>query len=201
MDRMTIQIDEGQSEVFRYEDLTISTNLCVYDEKSAPHLIGDVSLGLKDNDSLIASFYINGDKSGEEYYTRIYKKHFLTFEANDTLKNLIIEKAKLGKAFALQDKGSFVLGDDDELELEITNSVHEWGYDEPPIGNEDGAYFDDVNYTLKVKTKDLEKEFSFYSSELKTDYSIDVGAYTIRVLSDKYHDSYCLIEMILNKRE
>ncbi|MEW7292558.1 hypothetical protein [Aquimarina sp. 2304DJ70-9] len=195
-----IQLKEGVSSTIKHDDLTISTLLQVYDEKSAAHLIGDMYLKVDNNGEPIAGFYIDNDKSTKEYDTKIYKNYFLTFMIENNNKYLIIEQAQFGKAFALSSHGSSAIGNKDDLVgIEIMDYVHEWGYDAP---SEDGNsnYFDDVQYTLQVKVRDVVKSFSFYSSEVKDNFVIDLERYSILILSDVYKDSSSLIEMIVNKK-
>ena len=170
-------------------------------QKSAKHLIGDVYLRIDDNDKPIVEFYIDNDDSTKAYYAKAYKNYFLSFVIEDNNKYLIIEEGQFGKAFALTSNGSAALGPvDDLVEIAITDFIHESGYD-APIEDGDRSYYDDVNYTLEVKEKGLTKSFSFYSSEIDSNYMIDIGSYKIQILSDLYKDSSVLIEMIVDKKE
>jgi len=190
-----IQLQEGVSNI-KYNGLNIGTLLQVYDEKSATHLIGDVYLRVDNNGESIAGFYIDKDEPTKEYYTKIYKNYFLTFLIENNNRYLIIERAKFGKPFALSNSDNALINN---IEIEITDYVYEWGYDAPPE-DENRSYFSDVRYTLKVKVKDVVKNFSFYSSEVKGDFMIETEGYCIQILSDVYKDSSCLIEMIINKK-
>lgn len=193
-----IQIKERTLNNIKYDSLNISTLLQVYDEKSAIHLIRDVYFRVDNNGETIAEFYIdNDDKSTKEYYTKIYKNYFLTFLIEDNNKYLIIEKAQFGKVFALSSNGKSTISN--LVEIEITNYLHEWGYTSPEEDSE--SYYQDVNYTLKVKIKDVVKKINFYSSEIKDNFTIELNGYCIQILSDKYKDSLSLIEMIINKKE
>lgn len=196
-----IELKEGLTNNIKYKALNIGALLQVYGEKSAAHLIGDMYLKLDNNGEFITEFYIDNDKATKEYYTKIYGNYFLTFVIENNIKYLIIEQALFGKAFALSSNGSSSIGNKDDLvEIEITNYVHEWGSDGLP---QDGKsnYFDDVHYTLKVKVKNDVKSFSFYSSEVKDDFVMDLGEYSIQILSDLFKDSSSLIEMVITKKE
>jgi hypothetical protein len=192
-----IQLEEGINDI-KYNDLNIAALLQVYDEKSAAHLIGDVFLRLDHNEESIANFYVDNDKSTKVYFTRIYKNYFLTFLIEKNNKYLIIEKARFGKAFALSSNGTSTIGD--IIEIEIKDYILESGYDAPPE-DADRNYFSDVKYTLKVKVKNVVKNFSFYSSEVKENPIIEVEGYCIQILSDKYEDSSSQIEMKLSIKE
>ncbi len=183
----------------KYDTLNINALLQVYDKKSADHLIGDVYLGIENNGVSIAEFYVNGDSKGE-YLTRIYNNYFLTFLIENTNKYLVIAPAQLGRAFALSSNGTAIIGDENNLvEIEITDYTHEWGSDAPFEG-EEMSHFDDVQYSLKLKTSGVVNTFSFYSSEIKDGYPIEIGNFRVLILSDKYKDSSSLIEMIVNKK-
>tara|TARA_R110001583_G_scaffold36536_6_gene120327 strand:+ start:111784 stop:112452 length:669 start_codon:yes stop_codon:yes gene_type:complete len=195
-----IQLEEGSVSNIKYDDLNISTLFQVYDEKSAVHLIGDLYLRVDDNGKSIAEFYI--DKSTKEYYTKIYKNYFLTFAIENGNRYLIIEQAEFDKTFALSNKGNSKIGNkDNSVEIEITDYEHEWGTNAPPSEDGNASYFDDVHYSLKAKVKNIVKDFSFYSSEIKGNLSIDLEGYCIIILSDIYKDSSCLIEMKIIKKE
>jgi hypothetical protein len=196
-----IPLKEGDTSSIEVKDLTLNYLLQVYDEKSAAHLIGDIYLRVNNKVETIADFYVDNDSTEGIYYTRIYKNYFLTFVIENNEKHLIIEESQFGKTFALSSNGSSTVGNENDLvEIEIIDFQHEWGYDAPPE-DEGRNYFEDVSYTLKVKTKDVVKNFNFFSSELKGNYTIDLGSYSILVLSDKYKESSTLIEMIINKKE
>ncbi len=195
-----LELMEGKSSSIKYNNLNLETLLQVYDETSAAHLIGDIYLAVYNNDELIANFYLDHHQPEEAYYTKIYNNYFLTFEIEQDRKYLIIEKAHFGKAFGLSTEGSCIIAENDDLfELEITDYTSEYGYDAPPE-DENRTYFSDVHYTLKIKTKDLEKNVSFNSSEVKDDFVIEIGNYRIQILSDTYKDSSALIEMIIHKK-
>lgn len=194
-----ITLKEGLVSNIKYKDLNLNTLLQVYDNESAGHLSGDIYLRIDSNDETITDFYI--DNSKKEYYTKIYKNYLFTFTIENNIKYLIIEESKFGKTFALSSNdSSIIVKKDDFVEIEITDIVQEWGYDAPPEDS-DRSYFSDVHYTLKVKTGDIVKKFSFYSSELKGHLSFDLGNYSILILSDIHKDSSSLIEMRVNKKE
>ena len=193
------QLKEGSASNIKYEDLNISTLLQVYDAKSAAHLKGDMYLQVSNNGEPITEFYI--DNSTKDYFTKIYKNYFLTFLIENNTKYLIIEKAQFGKAFALSSNGYSTIGTkNDFITIEITDYIHEWGYDAPPE-NDNRSSFNDVQYTLNVKVKDVVKNFSFYSSEIKGGFTIHIEGYSILILSDVYKDSSSLIEMIVSPKE
>lgn len=190
-DIVNIRIKEGVNKVTLYEELTLNTCLQVYMENSNNHLSGDAFLDVKDEDKDIASFYVNSSGDVNEYSTIIYKNYFLTFLAFSDKYNLIVEHSKFGKAFALSDKGSCTIGN--ELELKITNFYYEWGCNSPL--EDESSRYDDVNYTIKLKSNEQEKDFCFYSSELNDNYTIDFGNYKIYILSDQYLYNCCYVEM------
>lgn len=193
-----IELKEGSINNIKHIDLNIDTFFQVYDNKSEAHLIGDMYLKVVNDGEPIAEFYIS--KSTKEYYTKIYKNYLLTFKLENNHKYLIIEQAQFGKAFALSSNGFSTIGNEnDSIEIEIIDFIHEWGYDEP-LGDGNSSYFDDVQYTLRLKTRDVEKSFSFYSSEIKDDFTLDLEGYSIKILSELYKDSLSLIEMIINKK-
>ena len=193
-------LKEGVGKI-TYPNLNISTLLQVYGKESARHLIGDVYLKVDNSDKTIAEFYIDNDESTKAYYTKVYKNYFLNFVIEDDGKYLIIEEAQFGKAFALSSDGSMAIGDEDGLvEIEIVDFIHESGYD-APLEDQDRSHYDDVNYTLEVKEKGHIKSFSFYSSEIDSNYVIDIGSYKIQILSDLYKDSAALIEMMVDKKD
>ncbi|TSE04972.1 hypothetical protein [Aquimarina algiphila] len=194
-----ISLKHGQSGIIEYNELKITTNLNIYDKSSAAHLIGDISLEVQNNGESIASFYINNDPSESSYYTKAYKKYFLTFLIENSNYYLSIEPIRLGKTFALLNTGSIMVGDKSDLEIELIDCYHEWGYDGPPE-DKDRKYFDTANYTLKVITKDTIKSFNFYDSIIKNKYTIALENYTIDILSDRYTHTSCLLEMIINKK-
>ncbi len=196
-----IQLKEGTVTTIKQNDLTIDYLLQVYNEKSAAHLIGDISLRVQNNEETIAEFYIDNDSTEDIYNTKIYKNYVLTFTIENNNKYLIIEPAQFGKIFALSSHGSATVGgENDLLEIEITDFQHEWGYDAPPE-DPNRNYFEDINYTLKVKIKDVVKNFNFSSSEIEDHYTIELKHYSILILSDKYKDSSSLIEMVIHKKE
>lgn len=191
-----ILLTEGTVSDIKYKSLNLSTFFQVYDEGSAEHLIGDVYLRVANNNETIAEFYVDKDKSTKEYYTKTYKNYFLTLLIENKNKYLIVEEAKLGKPFAISNNESSLI---DNIEIEITDYMHESGYN-APHKDDKSTYFDDVYYTLKVKTKDIEKDFRFYSSEIKGNYIIEFSDYNITILSDQYKHSTVLVEMIINKK-
>lgn len=196
-----IQLKEGLTHSIKHDSLNINTLLQVYNEKAAAHLIGDMHLKIDNDEEPLMDFYIATNTFTKDYLTKIYKNYFFTFLVENNNKYLIIEQAQLGKAFALLSNRSSSIGKADNLvTLEITNYEHEWGYDASPEGNSENR-FDDVRYTLKVTVKNVMKQFSFYSSEIKNNYTIAFEGYNIHMLSDKYKDSSSLIEMMINKKK
>jgi hypothetical protein len=196
-----IYLEEGSVSSIKHNDLNLSTLLQVYDEKSAGHLIGDIYLRVDNKGESIAEFYIAHDQSTKEYYTKIYKNYLLTFMIQDNNQYLIIEQAEFGKVFALLNNSRSTIGSKDDLvEIEITDFTHEWGYHAPP-GVENRAYFSDVHYTLQINVRDVIKSFSFSSSNVGDGFAIDIGDYSLLILSDLYKNSSCLIEMRINKKE
>lgn len=195
-----IRLKEGEVKEIVYNDLNISTLLQVYNAQSADHLVGDIYLRVDNDGEPITDFYMDNDVSTTEYHTRVYKNYFLTFLIENNNKYLVIEQANFGKAFALSSNGSAIVGDKDDLvELEITDFVLETGYDAPP-SESNRNYFSNVNYSLKVKTGDVVKNFSFYSSGIKDNFIVNLDHFSILILSDKYEDSSALIEMVVNKK-
>ncbi len=192
-----IQLEEGVNAI-KYKGLDIETLLQIYDEKSPDHLIGDVYLRLNANGETIASFYTANGKYIKEYNTKIYKNYFLTFLIENNKKYLIIEEAKFGKAFALSSHRSTLV--DNMVAIEIIDYMAESGYD-GPLEDENRNYYTDVRYTLKVTVKDVVKTISFYSSDIKSGFMIDINGYGVRILSDRYKDSSALLEMIIDKKE
>jgi len=195
-----IELKEGTVSDIKYKNLSVSTFLQVYDESSSSHLIGDLYLRVDNDNRTIAEFYVDRDKSTKEYYTKTYKNYFLTYKIENNNKYLIIEQAKFGKPFAMSNEGKSTIGNKNIIEIEITDYLHEWSYDAPPE-DENRSYFEDVHYTLKIKAKDIVKNFSFYSSEIKGNYTIELRDYSIIILSDKYKDSSVLIEMVINEKK
>ena len=152
-------------------------------------MAGIVGLKIENKGESIAGFFIDNDMPTKEYYTKIYKNYFLSFLSENNNKYLIIEQAQFGKEFALTDNGNAIIGDkNNKVEIQITNAVHEWGYDGPPE-DENRNYFSGVQYTLKIKVKDVVKNFNFYSSdESKEDVMIEVEGCCVQILSDIYKD-------------
>ncbi|PKV51729.1 hypothetical protein ATE84_3827 [Aquimarina sp. MAR_2010_214] len=196
-----IQLKEGLLSDIKYNDLNITPLLQVYND-------GNISLKVKINNESIANFHINcdnttSDSERKEYYTKVYKNNFLTFKIENNNKYLIIEQAKFGKAFALSSSDGVltISNKDDLIEIEITDYIHEWGYDAPPE-DPNRNYFTDVQYTLKVKVKNVVKNFLVSSAELqsKGSFSIDLGSYNIIILSDQFGHKSSLIEMIIDKK-
>ncbi|SMG51676.1 hypothetical protein SAMN05661096_03805 [Marivirga sericea] len=195
-----IALQEGIHNI-EYDHLNLTALLQVYNEESATHLIGDLFLSLEHDGEEVASFYVEIDTSAKEYLTKIYKNYLLTFMIENSNRYLIIEKADFGKKFALSSNRSATIGNPHHaIELAITDYIYESGYDGPPE-DENRNYFTDVHYTLKVKVKDVVKNFSFYSSEIKGDFIIELQDYEIQILSDLYKNSYCLIEMVVHRKE
>jgi hypothetical protein len=196
-----IRLKEGSDSSLNYANLNISTLLQVYAENAAPHLIGDLYLKVDNKGTTVAEFYKAHDGSTKEYNTKIYNNYLLTFMVDRQEKYLIIEEALFGKSFALLNDKIAIIGSKENLiEIEVTDYIHEWGYDAPPEV-ESRSYFSDVTYTLEVKVKDVVESFSFSSSEIKDTFTIDLEDYSILILSDLYKESSCLIEMIVNKKE
>tara|TARA_R110002033_G_scaffold26394_1_gene60211 strand:- start:23898 stop:24575 length:678 start_codon:yes stop_codon:yes gene_type:complete len=195
-----ILLTKAANQAIQCENLQLTTLLQVYDETAPAHLIGDIYLRVNANDETIAGFYINHDQPKATYDTKIYKNHYLTFRIENDNKYLIIAPAHFGKAFALSSNGIATIGTTaDEVVLEITDFYQESGYDGPPE-DKDRSSFSDVHYTLKVKVGDVVKNVSFYSSEVNGNYTIDLGNYSITILSDKYKNASSLIEMIVDKK-
>ena len=191
-----IQLKEGTS-IITYNNLEFNVLLQVYDEKAASHLVGDVSCKIQKSGDLIADFYLDNETTTREYLTKIYKNYFITFKIENDDKYLILEKAQLGQAFAISSKETCVIKEkDDTIELEITDYIHEWG-DNSPIDTGENSSWDDVQYTLRAKVNDVEKNINLYSSEIKSDYKIEIEGYTIRILSDHYKNSYSLLELMV----
>ena len=197
-----ILLNEGTMSDIKHRELTLSTFLHEYNEKSEAHLIGDLYLRVDNEHGTIAQFYVdkNNDKSTIEYYTKIHKNYFLTFKIENNDKYLIIEQAQFGKPFALSSKESALIGNENNIEIEIADYIYEWGDDTPPEDKNMSCY-DDVKYTLKVKENDIVKKLSFYSSDIKGNYIIELINFSIIILSDKHEHSSVLIEMIMNKKE
>ncbi len=194
-------LKEGAVSNIKHNKLNISTFLQVYDDKSEAHLIGNIYLRVDNNSEPIVDFYIDNNKLTKGYYTKIYNNYFFTFTIENNNKYLIIEQAQFGKAFTLSSNGSSTIGNKNDLvEIEITDYVHESGYD-APTEDDKRSYFSDVLYTLRVKVRDVVKYINFYSSEVKDNFVIEIGSYNILILSDLYKDSLALIEMIINKEE
>tara|TARA_R110002073_G_scaffold40547_5_gene114968 strand:+ start:74543 stop:75229 length:687 start_codon:yes stop_codon:yes gene_type:complete len=184
-----------------YKDLHLNTLLQVYDENSSAQLVGDIYLRVNNSDKTIADFYIENDQPEKVYDTQIYKNYFLTFMIENNNNYLIIEQANFGKPFALSSNGSATIGTKDDLvAIEIIDVIHEQGYDAPP-DDPNRKSFDNVRYTLKINVRGVTKNFSFYSSEIKGNYAIDLGSHSIVILSDTYKYATSLIEMVINKIE
>ncbi len=199
--RMKIALIEGETKEIKYKDWSINALLIVYDETAKTHLNGDVSLSIKTNiNEPIVNFYVNNDSPKTDCYTKIYGKYLLTFLIENDSTYLVIEPAQLGEIFVMSSHNVAVLHCElDSIEIEITDVIHEWGYDLPDSdGNSN--YFSDVVYTLKVKTNQVVTYVEFNSSELKNKYFLDVEGYSIVILSEKYHDTYSEIEMIIMKK-
>tara|TARA_R110001592_G_scaffold43105_2_gene140022 strand:+ start:553 stop:951 length:399 start_codon:yes stop_codon:yes gene_type:complete len=112
-------------------------------------------------------------------------------------------QTQFGEIFIVSNSKSSTIGNlDESVEIEIIDFIEEWGYDATPE-DENRNYYSDVQYTLGVQVKDLEKRFSFYSSDIKQKDSVafDFGSHKILILSDKYTNSSALIEMIITKKD
>ena len=164
-----ILLTKGHSEEIKYKTLNIKTFLHIYDEKAKAHLVGDVSIGIKDShtNKAIANYYLDKDNPRKVHYTQLYKNFFLTLEIKKDKHYLIIEEAKCGKIFSLRDTLGFV----EDLEIKITDAVHYWG----TISPNSHEQFSEIHQTLKLKTRDEEKEFSFYDHQIGKDFFIDIG--------------------------
>ncbi|APQ18956.1 hypothetical protein [Maribacter hydrothermalis] len=193
-----IHLKEGAS-IITYNGLELDVLLQVYDKNAAPHLIGEVYCRIQKNGDDIADFSSDNDASTREYLTKIYKNYFLTFKIDNDDKYLILEQAHLGKAFALSSKKTCIIGEkDNPIELEITDYIHESGNDSPLDTGENSSW-DDVQYTLRAKVKEVEKNISFYSSEIREGYTVKIEGYSISILSDHYKNSYALLELMVSK--
>ena len=196
-----IQLKEGTTENIKFNDLNINTLLQVYDNQSAPHLIGDIYLRVNTNNKTIVEFYVDHKDPTKELYTKVHQNLFLTFSIENNIQYLTIEEAKLGKEFALSDQESFLIEDKGKLiELEITDYYHEWGSTLPVVEGEEETTWSDVIYTLKTTINKSVKHFSFSSSEINDQYPILLDSYTIIILSDKYNDNSAFINMIIYKK-
>ncbi|MBS9461582.1 hypothetical protein KIM67_04110 [Flagellimonas sp. 389] len=112
-------------------------------------------------------------------------------------------KIQFGKAFKISSTESLTIGNQDEhMAIQLIDVIEEWGYDAPPE-DENRNYFSDIEYTLKVVAKDIEKSISFYSSEIenKANLTITFEGYKIGILSDTYNNSSASIEMVVTKNE
>lgn len=194
-----ILLKEGANTI-TYNDLELDVLLQLYGEESASHLIGEVYLRIENNGEIVTEFYIDNDKSTKKLLTKAYKNYFITFIIENDDNYLILEKAQLGKAFAISSKETCVIGEkDDAIELEITDYIHEWGDNSPFDVSETNAW-NDVQYTLRVKVKDTEKTVRFFSSEIQKGYTLEIAGYTISILSDQYKNSYSLLELMVENR-
>ncbi len=188
-----IILTEGEMNNIEFRDLNLSTLLQIHDGNSGKHQKGEIYLRINKDAELIADFSVDQNDSTKDYYTQIYQNYFFTFGKEH--KSLLIEKAKFGKAFTLSSVGVGIIGDKDAaVEVRITDYMMEWGYDAPP-NDSTRQYFSNVQYTVQVKAGDLVESFSFYSAEIKDDFTFDDENFRIQIMSDQYKDSYCLLEM------
>ena len=112
-------------------------------------------------------------------------------------------QTQFGEIFIVSNSKSSTIGNlDESVEIEIIDFIEEWGYD-ATLEDENRNYYSDVQYTLGVQVKDLEKRFRFYSSDIeqKDSVAFDFGSHKILILSDKYTNSSALIEMIITKKD
>lgn len=191
-----IPLKKGLNENISYENLTINALLQVYDKTTPAHKAGSFYLRVDRKDETIADYYVDYDHPNEGYFTKTYRNYFLTLKVENDNKYLIIEPTHFGKSFALSTKEKAVIGE--VVEIEISDYYQEWGNDDP-IATSNSGYFADTHYTLRVKAGAIAKDFNFYGSQLKGDYTIDIENYSLQILSDKSENSYALIEMIINK--
>ncbi|WBX75121.1 hypothetical protein PG911_10675 [Tenacibaculum ovolyticum] len=108
---------------------------------------------------------------------------------------------QFGETFLLSsNKRAVVRSKDECLKIEIINFIEEWGYDASPEV-ENRNYYSDVQYTLRILVKDIEKMYSFYSSDIKYKhkFSLDLENYKILILSDKYTNTSASIKMKINR--
>ncbi|WAC01725.1 hypothetical protein N7U66_17770 [Lacinutrix neustonica] len=195
-----IAVVEGLSKCSKYNELNIETLLQVYDNNTSNHLIGDMYLRVDNQGLPILDFFCDTNPITKEYNTKAYKNYFFTFKIENNNKYLIIEQAQFGKPFALSSKQGVTIDKNGKpLVIEITEYIHEWGYDGPPEDS-NRTYFSDINYTLTVKEKEFVKHYSFSSSEIKNNYTINLERYTISILNDLFSESSCLIEMIVTDK-
>ncbi|WP_074405781.1 MULTISPECIES: hypothetical protein [Aquimarina] len=150
-------------------------------------------------------FFISYSISSQEFMKKAQSKEGL----QNNNKYLIIEQAKFGKALTLSsDEILTISNKDDLIEIEITDYIHEWGYDAPPE-DPNRNYFSDVQYALKVKVENVMKaenvvkNFWVSSSELesKGSFSIDLASYNVLILSDRFGHKSSLIEMIIDEKK
>lgn len=108
---------------------------------------------------------------------------------------------QFGDVFLVSNTKNTIVGNYDEhLKIELINFIEEWGYDAPP-GVENRNYYSDVQYTLRVLVKDVEKIYSFYSSDIKhkNKFSFNFKNYKIFILSDEYTNSSASIKIKINR--
>lgn len=105
--------------------------------------------------------------------------------------------AKLGEAFILKSKQCVNI--EDEIEVELTMHMQEWGYTGPPE-DENRKWFGGDIYMLTVKTKNgIETLLDFYESEqLENISTVKIENYTIDLLSSDY--SAGEIELVVTKK-
>ena len=97
-------------------------------------------------------------------------------------------QTQFGEIFIVSNSKSSTIGNlDESVEIEIIDFIEEWGYD-ATLEDENRNYYSDVQYTLGVQVKDLEKRFRFYSSDIeqKDSVAFDFGSHKILILSDNY---------------
>lgn len=108
---------------------------------------------------------------------------------------------QFGETFLLSsNKRAVVRSKDECVKIEIIDFIEEWGYDAPPEV-ENRNYYSDMQYTLRILVKDIEKAYSFYSSDIKykNKFSLNFENYKIFILSDEYTNSSASIKMKINR--
>ncbi|AXO81467.1 hypothetical protein DZC78_14055 [Olleya aquimaris] len=102
-----------------------------------------------------------------------------------------------GETFTLKNNTITNVGYQNEfITIELTDLIEEWWYDAPPE-DKNRKYHSDIQYTLKITFDDIEKQFSFYRSEIKQDnlYTIKLDGFKIVIISDKYNNTSGSITM------
>jgi hypothetical protein len=187
-----IALTSDRVSIVEYQNLKLDASIYIYGENSETHLVGDVLVNIIDNGKVLVSFYIDNNDAGQIYHRRIYKNYFMTLEVDKGEYSIAVEESVFGKPFALQSGlGVACVGD---IELEITNFMHEWTVTES--GEHDS---DDVNYTLTTRVGDVVENHCFYSSDIGNGYIIELGDYSIEVLSDRYNNNDCIVEVVINR--